>query len=207
MRISLANLLLIFPIVALALAVVSQRRQLALGLERQREQSAQIQELSTRLEKLNGYGKVQNRMNDLIATLDLDDEKDSETFRLVQNLMPRAPSPQDVEIDESWRSSFQQLIDVNGEGRLEVLSLKHRYLGGGGHSGPLPSQYSVNALFNGVDLIEVLTLGFDVEFVDYNGDGTIDLSARKQHGFDKGVTHYEIKPSGFTRIADGGLAE
>jgi len=197
MRFSLATLLLIVTLVALTLVTA-----------RQYKQSNQIHELSARLEEFEGYGRIQGRLNIFVATLNLDNKEDLETFRLVRQCIPRAPSPGKTALNESWGGSFQQLIDIYpGESRLQVLSLKHRYTGGGGHSGPLPSEYSVNVLFNGIYIVEVLILGFDVEFLDYNGDGIVDLNVHEQIMFDKEVTHYEITPDGFTQLMDNENAE
>ena len=66
---------------------------------------------------------------------------------------------------------------------------------------------SVNVLFNGNDVVDVLLLGFDVEFVDYNSDGNIDLKVHNQCVFEKQVTHYEITPNGFNLVTDDEVAE
>ena len=114
MRFSLATLLLTVIVIALVLVTVRQRMQLAVHLERQHKQANQIHELSAKLEELDGYGKIQRRTNDFIATLNLDDVEDLETFRLVQNVMPCAPSPEKTAIHESFQSRFQRLIDIDG---------------------------------------------------------------------------------------------
>ena len=48
---------------------------------------------------------------------------------------------------------------------------------------------------------------FDVEVVDYNGDGMIDLIVRKQIMFAKEVSHYEITPNGFIQRMENEIAE
>lgn len=204
MRFSLATLVLIVTVVALTLATISQYKQ----SYRIQLLSNQIHELSARLEEFKDYGEIQDRISSFVATLNLDNKDDLQTFRLVRQCVPKAPAPGEVVLDESWRHAFQQLIDVYpGESGLQVLSLKYRDTGGGPYSGPNPREYSVNVLFSGPEVVEVLILGFDVEFLDYNDDGIVDLTVRKQVMFEKEVIRYGITWSGFTQVVDDETAE
>lgn len=200
MRFSPATFLVIVTTVALTVVTVSQCKQ-----------RNQIRELSARLKKHENYGRIQGRINEFVRNLDLDRKEDREAFCLVRDLTPSAPSLHphwEVAIRQEDRESFQQLIDVDGEtGWLEVLSLSHRPL-------PHPSHdYSVNILFNGFTIVDVLIVrstqmsNFDVEFVDDNNDGMIDLIVHRQIMFAREVSQYEITPDGFTERTIGALVE
>ena len=178
MRFSLATLLLVATLVALALVTVSQQKQ-----------TNEIHDLSTRLGQFERYAIIQGRINHFIATLNLNNDEDLETFRIVRNCMPLAPegrSPERPFVDENWQLSPQELIDVSPG---QVLSLKR-------------FPHSVNVHFNGIDIVDVLILGFDVDFLDYNGDGRIDLKSAEPAMTAAEITYYEITASGFTQMED-----
>lgn len=202
MRFSLTTLLLIVTVVALTLVTVNQ-----LKLSRRvHQQTNRIHDLSSRLDEFEGYGKIQERISAFLGTLDLDNKSDLEAYRLVRQCMPKVPSKDPVSgqisVDDRWSAPTQQLIDVYpDETYTQVLSLKHRNTGGGTYS-KLSSNYSVNVLFHGIHVVDVLILGVDVEFLDFDNDGGVDLLVHEQIMFDEEIVRYAITPSGFARVAE-----
>ena len=193
MRFSLSSLFVAVMLLALTLVALNQYRQ-----------SSQIRELSARLGDLDDYAKVQSRINELLETLNPDDDDDLETFRLVRRLLPSIPTPLlpgEFELPDEFRHSQQQLIDVDGKpGGLEMLSLSFK---------PMmhPSRdYCVNVLYNGRELVDVMIRKrssryehLNVEFVDYNGDAMMDLviNCRTLVADPSEILRYEATPKGF----------
>ncbi len=202
MRFSLAMVLFVIAISALTISARIQYKQ-----------KNQIRELAARLEERENYSRLHGRINEFLRSLDPDREEDVEIFRLVRRLIPSAPSQNpewDPQTPEQHRERFQQLIDVDGEGGwLEVLSLTNRPLS----PSPEYTYYSVNVVFNGFEVVDVLVVGpdqwtrLDTQFDDCNGDGIIDLIVHKQVMFDKEIARYEVTPKGFSQQLDGMIEE
>lgn len=204
MRFSLSTVLVVITIGALTLAARIQYSQ-----------KNQIREFAAQLEERENYSRLQGRINEFVRSLDPDSEEDLETFRLVRRLIPSAPSSVPAwdthTPKEAYRERFQQLTDVDGDaGWLEVLSLSYRPLV------PFPeyTYYSVNVLFNGHEVVDVLVVGpdqwtnlDDTQFDDCNGDGILDVIVHKHVMLDKEVTRYCVASNGFSQQLDGMIEE